>query len=122
MPTPRAISASSTAARIMAPIRVRSTTSHRTTATAAGHRDDEDPVDGEEEHAELVSSREQRRHPDVIGIAAPDQQREVLEDQGQPHGGEHLSQLLPAQPLQKTLPLDDAQDGDDDGSPQQAIT
>jgi hypothetical protein len=35
MPTPRAISASSTAARIRAPTRVRSTTSHRITATAA---------------------------------------------------------------------------------------
>ena len=35
MPTPRAISGSSTVARIIAPIRVRSSTSHSTTATTA---------------------------------------------------------------------------------------
>jgi hypothetical protein len=35
MPTPRAISGSSTVARIMAPIRVRSSVNHRTTAITA---------------------------------------------------------------------------------------
>src|SRR5262249_9493509 len=41
-----------------------------------------------------------------------------LEDQGKPHGGKHLSQFLPAEPLKKRVPFTHADEGNSHGTRQ----
>jgi hypothetical protein len=51
-----------------------------------------------------------------VRIAAPDHQRQVLEDQREPHRRQHLAELLPAQALQERVPLRDADERDGEGA------
>src|SRR4029450_10097298 len=83
-----------------------------------GDGDNEDPIDREGELPDHVRSREQRRHRDRVGIATPEHERQVLEDEGEAHRGQHLPQLLAAQPLEERVPLGDADERDGQGTDQ----
>ena len=50
-----------------------------------------------------------------MGLTTPNHQTQLLKNQGDPHGGEHLPQLLPTQPAQEHSPLDHAQERDGPG-------
>ena len=95
MPTPPAISASSTAARITAPMRVRSSSEPEHRGHHARDHDEEETIGRESDRRRSGRCRESSGgHRDGVGIAAPDEERQVLEDEGEADRHQHLAQRL----------------------------
>src|SRR5688572_444424 len=86
MPTPRAISASSTAARTMAPMRVFSMVSHNASPIAAA--------------IEIMKMRYTGRR-EIQMIAAPDIERELLEEECKADGEQDLAQRVESERAQE---------------------
>src|SRR5574341_1336798 len=59
-----------------------------------GRPDHEEAEDGEAEAAEPDAALEVRRPPEVERVAAPDQQAEILHEQGDAHRQEHLPEIV----------------------------
>src|SRR4030095_2527343 len=49
---------------------------------------------------------------DHVRVTAPEHQGQILEDEREPHRGEHLAQLLSAETLEERVPLRDADQRD----------
>jgi len=72
---------------------------------------------------DLPGAGQRGRNRDRVRVAAPDHEGQILEDQGEAHGREHLAELLPGQALEERIPLRDAdqRDGErahDEGEPE----
>ena len=108
MPTTRAIAGSSTPARIIAPSRVQSSSSHSATAIDDGDEDDREPID-RERHAAAWRSR--RASAAGVGdrdrIAGPDHQAEIGDHERQAERHQHLRELVAGKAAQQEA-LDDA--------------
>ena len=94
MPTPRAICASSTVARMVAPSRVFSMTSHSVSPMHDGDADHEDAVERQVQAVDHDGLREHRRRIDVERIAGPDIKRGLLEQEREADGQQHLPQRV----------------------------
>jgi hypothetical protein len=70
-------------------------------ADGDGDADDEDAVQREHGAPHSQRARESGGHGQVVRIASPDQKRQVLEDQREADGHEHLPQVLAPQPAQE---------------------
>ena len=104
MPTTRAMSGSSTPARIMAPSRVRSSSSQSATREDHGDDDDGEPVERKHRRRRPARSRRGRRRLDVDRIAAPHHQAEIGGHERQAERDQHLRQRLARQlPQQQAL-------------------
>src|SRR5262247_1975232 len=76
------------------------------------HRDDEDSINWKIKLTDLVGSGKKSGNWNRVRIPTPDDQRQVLKYQGESHGREHLTKLLPTQPLEKRVPFADTYEGD----------
>ena len=101
MPTPCAISASSTAARIIAPTRVRSSASHSAAPDERGQSQDEEPIARKAQLADREHARERGGQRERVGIAAPDQQGQILKDEREADRHQHLAEGLVGQAAQE---------------------
>src|SRR5215813_1822521 len=75
-------------------------------------RNNEDSIYWKIKLTDLVRSGEKSGHRNRVRIPTPDDQRQVLKYQGESHGREHLTQLLPTEPLEKRVPFAHAYEGD----------
>ena len=101
MPTTRAMSGSSTPARIMAPRRVRSSSSQRAIATMAATTMIVESVVGDDQWPGTQKAVQLRGTCNVDRIAAPHHQAEIGGDERDAECHQHLRQLLAGQLTQQ---------------------
>ena len=109
MPQTRAICGSSTPARIMAPSRVQSTMIQSAIATTTATAKHRQPIEREEHAHRLHRAAQFARRRRLPGVAGPDHQAEVGDDEGEAERQQDLRQHLAFEAAQEEA-LDDAAD------------